>query len=313
MHIHELELESGLDRATIRYYEKEGLISPVRQENRYRDYSVDDLVLLKKIKLLRQLGISLDIIKQLKEGNLDFSITIRNQIGVLSHQMNKLVAAKQVCIQIQQDGVNLANLNPDHYQSLFEKLSSNQPPTMLQSMEKGSFREKVPVEPHPMRRFFGRMIDYLLLDVFVVAFVWIAIDNHWFSLMTATAILLFGIYGGILIMVPIESLMLYWFGTTIGKLLMGIRVDYYQGGRLYYSEALIRSWNVFARGLGYGKPVLFFARLYESYAEHHDEHQMSWDKESEVRYLKFGALNIVAIIALFIAIVAVFWFCVSNA
>ena len=35
MNIKEIEERSGLTRANIRYYEQEGLIAPVRRENKY--------------------------------------------------------------------------------------------------------------------------------------------------------------------------------------------------------------------------------------------------------------------------------------
>ena len=38
MRIIDLEHNTGLDRATIRYYEKEGFILPSRKKNGYRDY-----------------------------------------------------------------------------------------------------------------------------------------------------------------------------------------------------------------------------------------------------------------------------------
>ena len=38
MLIRDLEVKTGLDRATIRYYEREGFIAPVRKENGYRVY-----------------------------------------------------------------------------------------------------------------------------------------------------------------------------------------------------------------------------------------------------------------------------------
>ena len=43
MKIQELEIRTGLDRATIRYYERLNFIQPKRQENGYRDYTADDL------------------------------------------------------------------------------------------------------------------------------------------------------------------------------------------------------------------------------------------------------------------------------
>lgn len=48
MKIKELEELLGIPRATIRFYEKQGLIKPVRiRENEYRDYSDEDIAKLK--------------------------------------------------------------------------------------------------------------------------------------------------------------------------------------------------------------------------------------------------------------------------
>lgn len=70
MKIRQLEQATGLDRATIRFYEKEGLSQPQRQENGYREYERSDQDALLKIKLLRQLGISLESIKKLQQGRV---------------------------------------------------------------------------------------------------------------------------------------------------------------------------------------------------------------------------------------------------
>ena len=56
----EMESRSGVPRANIRYYEAEGLLSPARRGNGYRDYSEEDLRTLEKIKLLRRLGVSVE-------------------------------------------------------------------------------------------------------------------------------------------------------------------------------------------------------------------------------------------------------------
>lgn len=70
MTIKEIEALSGMSRANIRYYETEGFLSPERRENGYRDYSEEDLETLKRIKLLRLLGVSLADIKAAKDGSL---------------------------------------------------------------------------------------------------------------------------------------------------------------------------------------------------------------------------------------------------
>lgn len=68
MTIRTVENLSGMTRANIRFYEVEGLISPQRGENGYRDYSEQDLEILKRIRLLRALRIPLEEIKALQIG-----------------------------------------------------------------------------------------------------------------------------------------------------------------------------------------------------------------------------------------------------
>ena len=54
MTIKEVEKRTGLTAKTIRYYEKEGLLQVKRDKNNsYRNYSEDDVLLLKKIKLFQ--------------------------------------------------------------------------------------------------------------------------------------------------------------------------------------------------------------------------------------------------------------------
>ena len=60
MHIAQLEEDLGLSRASIRFYEKEGLLFPERLANGYRDYSEEDLALLLRVRLLRELGLPVD-------------------------------------------------------------------------------------------------------------------------------------------------------------------------------------------------------------------------------------------------------------
>jgi DNA-binding transcriptional MerR regulator len=69
MRIQELERRTGLERPSIGFYEKEGLLIPVGLENGYREYSEAEVELLKKIKLLRQLGMSVEKIRALQQGS----------------------------------------------------------------------------------------------------------------------------------------------------------------------------------------------------------------------------------------------------
>lgn len=64
MTIKDVEERTGLARSNIRFYEKEGLIEPSRNDkNGYRDYSEKDVETIKKIAYLRTLEISIEDIR----------------------------------------------------------------------------------------------------------------------------------------------------------------------------------------------------------------------------------------------------------
>ena len=62
----EVEARVGITKKNIRFYEAQGLLSPRRNsENGYRDYGPDEVETLRRIKLLRKLGLSLEEIRQM--------------------------------------------------------------------------------------------------------------------------------------------------------------------------------------------------------------------------------------------------------
>ena len=65
----EVEKITGLRRKAILYYEEKELISPVIEENNYRNYSDEDLNRLIKISLYRRLGLNISEIKNILDSN----------------------------------------------------------------------------------------------------------------------------------------------------------------------------------------------------------------------------------------------------
>ncbi|MFR6448996.1 MAG: MerR family transcriptional regulator [Peptoniphilus grossensis] len=65
----EVEKITGLRRKAILYYEEKELISPVIEENNYRNYSEEDLNRLIKISLYRRLGLNISEIKNILDSN----------------------------------------------------------------------------------------------------------------------------------------------------------------------------------------------------------------------------------------------------
>ena len=95
MKTHELEKELGISKHTIFYYEKEGIITPQRDDNGYRSYSQEDLQKLIMVKFLRNLNISIDDVKAIVNNELDFKECLEiNQIH-LEKQIKNLEEVKE--------------------------------------------------------------------------------------------------------------------------------------------------------------------------------------------------------------------------
>lgn len=100
MKIHDVEQLLGISQANIRFYEKQGLIHPKRTENRYREYSDSDLERLKSIVILRKLGIPVQKIGLILNGDLPFQDAIRENMADLESQIQQLEGALNLSRQI---------------------------------------------------------------------------------------------------------------------------------------------------------------------------------------------------------------------
>ena len=79
MKINEAVRITGLTKKAVRLYEDRGLITIDRCENGYRDYSEDDVKILKQIKLLRAAGVSITDIKLFFSGMLSLDDIIEKR------------------------------------------------------------------------------------------------------------------------------------------------------------------------------------------------------------------------------------------
>lgn len=117
------ELEAALDmpRANIRFYEQEGFIHPRRGANNYRDYTEEDADTLRKVKLLRQLGLSLEEIRQAQRGERPLAALLGEQEAALARRRAELDWAGQVCRAMREDGVEFATLDAHRYLSRLDR------------------------------------------------------------------------------------------------------------------------------------------------------------------------------------------------
>ena len=84
MKIKQVEELVGITRKNIRFYENQGLLTPERAENGYREYHQKNIDELKKIKLFRKLGISVEEIKAVLGGNKKLGDCLERHVDVLN-------------------------------------------------------------------------------------------------------------------------------------------------------------------------------------------------------------------------------------
>lgn len=115
MTIKEIEQILGIPRATVRFYEKQGLICPKRENNTYRDYSEEDLALLKKIIIFRKLGFPVQEIEDILDGSKELPMAVEEQIAGLQKQISELNGVLDICRIIRKRQENLDSFDENFY------------------------------------------------------------------------------------------------------------------------------------------------------------------------------------------------------
>lgn len=117
MTIKEVEMQTGLPRSNIRFYEKEKLIEPSRNEsNGYREYSENDVENIKKIVYLRTLGISIEDIRNIISEKVTLQETLERQNEVLKSQITDLNKAKLICEKmLDEESISYEKLQVEKY------------------------------------------------------------------------------------------------------------------------------------------------------------------------------------------------------
>ena len=114
MKINQVEQLVGITKGNIRFYEKEGLLTPGgNNDNGYRDYSDADVAWLKKIKLLRMLDVPIEEILRLKSGELTLEDAMGRHMIQLERRQANLAAAQGVCARIMDSRSQLDSLDAD--------------------------------------------------------------------------------------------------------------------------------------------------------------------------------------------------------
>ncbi len=234
MNIKEAETRAGLARANIRYYEDQGFLSPARGENGYRNYSDQDVDTLLKIKLLRQLGFSLEEIHQLQSGQQALEPALERREAGLERESRELSQAAGLCRAMREDGADFYTLDARRY---LDRLAQG---------ETAVEQDRDPVRVFPWRRYFARCLDDTLYRTLItVALQLFARANILRIEENTGSRFLLGL-GVLALMLAAETLSLALTGTTPGKALLGLRVLREDGSRLSFEEAGRRTAYVVA-------------------------------------------------------------------
>ncbi len=123
MRISEVEKLVGISKKNIRYYEEEGLLDPAREAgNGYRRYSEDDVLTLRRIKLLRQLAVPIEEIRKLGDGRLTLRDCMERHTIYLNHEQRNLEHIKTICAELAADGATLDSIDIDACEEKIHRL-----------------------------------------------------------------------------------------------------------------------------------------------------------------------------------------------
>ena len=162
MKINEVEALVGITKKNIRFYEAEGLLAPQRNsENGYRDYGEAEVDALRRIKLLRKLGLPLDDIRQMLSGVPTVGDGMRRRLVTLEREQENLRSAAQLCAGLTDCAEKLDALDA---QSLLEKMEEmEQSGTTFQNKQSQDIRV----------RYVAPVVVTVLMVLLMLGLIWL--------------------------------------------------------------------------------------------------------------------------------------------
>ena len=141
MKINEVEALIGITKKNIRFYETEGLLSPRRNsENGYRDYSETDIAVLRRIKLLRKLGVPLEEIRRMQADTCTLETAMARHLITLQQEQERLEASAVLCQQLADSRETLAGLDAELW--LNRMADMEQKGTLFMNRQKNDTKRK---------------------------------------------------------------------------------------------------------------------------------------------------------------------------
>jgi len=103
--IKQTTMKTGLSADTLRYYDKEGIVSPKRHENGYRYYTDNDITLIKNVVVMKYAHFSLAEMKGMealydREPNADCNEISRQVLTAKVTQLNRAICNYQKIVEL---------------------------------------------------------------------------------------------------------------------------------------------------------------------------------------------------------------------
>lgn len=125
MKIYQVEELVGITKKNIRFYEDQKLLCPKRNpQNDYREYSLEDVRQLEKIKLLRKLSVPIEEIRLIEVGKVSLTQSMNQQIERIEKELQNAELMKGLCARLRDEATDLKTLNASFYLSEMEKMEN---------------------------------------------------------------------------------------------------------------------------------------------------------------------------------------------
>ena len=123
MKINEVEALVGITKKNIRFYEEQGLLSPKRNsENSYREYGEEEVQTLRRIKLLRKLGVPIEEIRQMFIGTHTVADGMRRHLISLERERRNLDQSITLCQELQSMDIPINALDTEGVLTQMEEM-----------------------------------------------------------------------------------------------------------------------------------------------------------------------------------------------
>lgn len=119
--IKELENTLSISRSNIRFYEKQGLFSPERKDNNYREYTEQDIEILKEIIVFRKMGFTVEEIKLIQNNELPFSEAMANVQHRIEDEIEQLNGSLKLIKQVVQENSSFDEIDIDEHWNKISK------------------------------------------------------------------------------------------------------------------------------------------------------------------------------------------------